>query len=62
MWQRDVCNDFLAGVTGVNHARSFGVVGDHPAGFLAGAGAYHAADRGVDTAEWAMPETGTTVG
>ena len=46
----------------MNHARSFGVVGDHPAGFLAGAGAYHAADRGVDTAEWAMPETGTTVG
>ena len=55
----DVCNDFLAGVTGLNHIRSFGVAGDHPAGFLAGAGAYHAADRGADTAEWAMPETGT---
>jgi hypothetical protein len=33
----DVCNDFVAGVTGVNHVRSFGVIGDHPTDFFAGA-------------------------
>ena len=55
----DVCNDFLTGVSGVNHIRSFGVVGDHPTDFLAGADAYHAADRGVDIAEWIMPVDGT---
>ena len=57
--RHDVCNDLLAGVAGVNHARSFGVVGDHPTDFLAGADAYHTADRGVDIAEGVMPVDGT---
>ena len=43
------CNDFVTCVTGVDHVRSFGVVGDHPIDFFAGADAYHAAYRGVDT-------------
>ena len=55
----DVCNDFVAGVTGVNHVRSFGVIGDHPTDFFAGAETYYAADKGVDISEWVMPVDGT---
>ena len=55
----DAGNDLMSGVTGEDHIWSFGVVGEHPTDFFAGAEAYYAAYKSIDVAEWAMPVDGT---
>ena len=51
--------DLLATITGVDHTGSLGIVRDHAAYFSTGAKANHAADGGINVAEWVVPKYGT---
>ena len=57
--KKTVCDDSFFVVDGVDHARSFEIIGNHAADFSAGAEANYAANGGVGVAEWIMPEDGT---
>ena len=47
----DVGNDLMSGVTGEDYIWSFGVVREHPTDFFAGAEAYYAAYKSVESHE-----------